>query len=111
MEKSIWVGFAQELYNAGLLTNLDIGTFEIYVLAYATRVRVKPHLDNALIYKGPNGGAVHNPYLAIYNKATEQMLKSGAELGLSPGSRSRISVDPPKGEESPLQQWKQKYKA
>lgn len=110
-ERALWYEIGEELIAQGILTNIDAGIYEIYITGLAMIRRVKPEIEKALIFQGPNGGAVHNPYLAIYNKAKEQVMKSGAELGLSPASRSRVSVKKPKKEENPFEKWKNKRKA
>jgi P27 family predicted phage terminase small subunit len=54
-----------------------------------------------LLTKSPNAGLpLQSPYLAILNKQAQIMLKAGAELGLSPSSRTRVQVD--KGLNSPF---------
>ena len=40
---------------------------------------------------------VQSPYLAIANKAIEQMLKILIEFGMTPSSRSRVQMTPPSG--------------
>ena len=104
-ERQLWYEIGEELYKLGVLTNVDAGVFEVYVTALAMMRRVKPEIEKALIFQGPNGGAVHNPYLAIHNKAKEQVMKAGAELGLSPASRSRVSVKKPKEEADPFKEF------
>jgi P27 family predicted phage terminase small subunit len=100
--RKLWAEIGQELYDLGVLTGGDAGVFEVYVTALAMMRRVKPEIEKALIFQGPNGGPLQNPYLAIYNKAKEQVIKSGAELGLSPASRSRVSVKKPKEDADPF---------
>ena len=41
------------------------------------------------------GNYIQNPWLAIANKAMEQMLKLEAEFGMTPSSRSRVKADLP----------------
>ena len=101
-EHKLWAEIGKELYDLGVLTGVDAGVFEVYVTALARLRRVKVETEKALIFKGPNGGPLHNPYLAIENKAKEQVMKAGAELGLSPASRSRVSVMKPKEEADPF---------
>jgi P27 family predicted phage terminase small subunit len=95
-ERKLWAEIGRELCAAGVLTRVDAGVFEVYVTALATMRRVKPDIEEELVWGGPNGGPIQNPYLAIYNKAKEHVMKAGAELGLSPASRSRVSVKKPK---------------
>jgi P27 family predicted phage terminase small subunit len=87
-EKHIW----NECAAIGFwLTEANRGALEGYVTAWAMMIRAKPDVENRpLIGKGPNGGAVQNPWLAVYNKALEQMLKFASELGFTPTSITRI---------------------
>jgi P27 family predicted phage terminase small subunit len=104
LEKSIWAGFAPGLFRLGMLANIYIGIFEIWVISYAGRITEKKYLDEeGFIVDGPNGGSMYNLHLAVYNKFTEQMMKSGAQLGLSPEAISRISVEPQKEEQDPFE--------
>jgi P27 family predicted phage terminase small subunit len=47
--------------------------------------------------KSPNGFPMQSPYLAVANKAMEQMRGLLTEFGMSPASRTRISVQEPPG--------------
>jgi P27 family predicted phage terminase small subunit len=47
------------------------------------------------VVKTRDGNLIQNPYLAVANRAMDQMLAYGRELGLSPSSRSRLSIAPP----------------
>jgi phage terminase small subunit len=43
-----------------------------------------------------------SPYLQIINKQSEIMIRAAAELGFTPSSRSRISVDPKDSKTNPF---------
>ncbi len=86
-EKHLWKECAVIGY---WLTGANRGALEGYVTAWAMMIRVKPEIEKALIFQGPNGGPVHNPYLAIYNKSREHMLKFGSELGFTPTSITKV---------------------
>jgi P27 family predicted phage terminase small subunit len=47
-----------------------------------------------VVIKSPSGFPIQSPYLAIANKAMEQMARLLAEFGMSPSSRTRVSVAP-----------------
>ena len=104
-ERKLWAEIGHELYEVGVLTNVDAGVFEVYVTSLDLMRRVKPEVEKALIYRGPNGGPIQNPYLAIYNKAKEHVMKAGAEIAASPASRSRVSVKKPKEEADPFKEF------
>jgi phage terminase small subunit len=45
---------------------------------------------------------MQSPYLAVANKSMEQMRQLLTEFGMSPASRTRLSVDPVEAEPDPL---------
>lgn len=47
-----------------------------------------------MVVKSPSGYPMPNPYIGISNKALGNCVKLWAELGLTPSSRSRVSVAP-----------------
>lgn len=50
------------------------------------------------IIKTAAGNIIQNPYLAIANRALDQLNKLGAEFGMTPSSRSRVKVELPNAE-------------
>jgi P27 family predicted phage terminase small subunit len=49
---------------------------------------------SVLVVGTKTGYPMQNPLIGIINTAADQMRKFGAELGLSPSSRTRLSVEP-----------------
>lgn len=103
-----WKRTAKELYDAGLLTVIDKDALAMYCTAYArwrdaekvvaqrglvVLTNVKKDDEGNVI---GGGNYIQNPYLAIANKAMEQMLKLEAEFGMTPSSRTRVRADLPK---------------
>jgi P27 family predicted phage terminase small subunit len=114
-----WKRTAKELYDAGLLTVIDRDALAMYCKAYqrwieaeeqvakrgtvvvtnVKRTPVEKDADGNVIGGGEiigGGNYIQNPYLAIANKAMEQMLKLEAEFGMTPSSRTRVKADLPK---------------
>ena len=78
----------------GLLTDLDGELLAAYCDAYARWVVGSRGLQkHGLLTKGLGGAPVRSPYAAIVNQALSQMIRIGAEFGLSPSSRSRIHAE------------------
>jgi len=46
------------------------------------------------VIKSPSGFPIQSPYLAIANKAMDQMTKLLTEFGMSPSSRTCVAVAP-----------------
>ncbi len=92
-----WNRIAPKLFDAGLLTDLDRSPLALYCDAWGRLVKSQKQIKQfGEVVKSPKGYPIQNPWLAVLNKATEQLLKSGAEFGMSPVSRGRVSVAKPK---------------
>jgi P27 family predicted phage terminase small subunit len=106
--EACWKRTAKELYDAGLLTSVDRDALALYCQAFARwretenalakstviiRTNVKRDEETGEIVGG--GNWIQNPLLAIANKAFEQMSKLQAEFGMTPSSRTRVSIAKP----------------
>lgn len=90
--KKYWRSIAPELEKAGLISLLDSAAFAAHCDSmgrYEEITRRLQDLDD-LIDTTPQGYQVHSALFTIRNKLWEQVLKSGAEFGLSPASRSKV---------------------
>lgn len=92
--KAEWKRVAKNLADAGLLTTLDRSMLEAYCIQYAIHQKAAKAVSDAksLIYKTQSGFVAAIPQVGIMNKALEQMRHLCRELGMTPGSRGRISV-------------------
>jgi P27 family predicted phage terminase small subunit len=91
--KAEWKRLAQQLFVLGVLTALDRTTLAAYCQAYGRWVEAEQKLkETPALLKLPSGYFQQNPWLTIANKQLELMHKFLSELGLSPSSRSRVSV-------------------
>ncbi len=61
-----------------------------------------------VMVKSPNGFPMQSPFLAVANKAMEQMRALLAEFGMSPSSRTRVHATPQADEEDELGQFLRK---
>jgi P27 family predicted phage terminase small subunit len=94
--RAAWRYYAAILDKARVLTLADREALACYCTAAARRAQAEEELStHGPVVKSPSGYPIQNPWLAIANKAMEQMLRWGAELGLSPASRTRIKAAPP----------------
>ena len=93
--KAEWGRISEELDALGLLTSVDRAALAAYCQAWSTWVESVEKLRSmGKIIKSPSGYPMVNPYVAIHNKALDHMHKYAVEFGLTPASRSRISVQP-----------------
>ena len=88
-----WPAVAKQLHDAGLLTAIDVTALGLYCEAFARWKDANARIVKyGTVVKSPNGYPIQSPYLAIANKAHEQMTKLLAEFGMTPSSRSRCVV-------------------
>ena len=97
--KDEWHRTGAVLYPLGLLTELDVPAFELYCETYARWLEAKDKVaEKGTVLVTSNKNLIQNPYLAIANKAQEQMMKILAEFGMTQSSRTRVSATPPEGD-------------
>jgi P27 family predicted phage terminase small subunit len=93
------------IYHApsGLLKKLDRSALTVWVVAEDLhRQATQAVAKFGLITKSPKQGEpIQNPYLPIVNRQAQIMLKAAAELGFTPSSRSRVTVNEDVEEEDP----------
>jgi P27 family predicted phage terminase small subunit len=103
--KREWKRVSQELAAYGLLTRIDRPALALYCEAWGRWVEAETSLRKyGVVIKSPSGFPMQSPYLAIANKAMEQMRALLVEFGMSPSSRTRVHAIPPAPKESALEQ-------
>lgn len=91
-----WDVVAPQLHEAGLLARVDRTALAAYCQAYGRWVEAEVALKtHGTLVKSPSGFPMVSPYLTVANKAMEQMTKMLIEFGMSPSSRSRVTVEKP----------------
>jgi P27 family predicted phage terminase small subunit len=90
--RRIWRHYAKELSRRGLLTEWDRDTFAVFCEAVAQWRRAKEMCDAALLVGGKRQGLVKNPAWQIMRDAAQIVRAYGQEFGLTPSSRSGISL-------------------
>ncbi|MGE8143456.1 phage terminase small subunit P27 family [Novosphingobium sp. NPDC080210] len=99
-----WNRVATELYNLGILSEIDRAALAAYAMAYGrwvqaeraiARMAEKDQLTGGLMIKTSNGNAIQNPLVGTANKAAADMMRYAAEFGMTPSARSRIAAQPP----------------
>ena len=102
--KREWTRISRELIAVGLLTSVDRAMLASYCDAYSRWHEATAELNELRRSKGKSvlvvgtktGYPMQNPLIGIINTSADQMQKFGAELGLSPSSRTRLSAEPQK---------------
>jgi P27 family predicted phage terminase small subunit len=91
--KAEWKRLAAQLTVLRILTELDRAALAAYCQAYGRWVEAERKLhETPMLLKLPSGYVQQNPWLTIANKQLELMHKYLSEFGLSPVSRSRVSL-------------------
>jgi len=87
--------YAIEHAPPGLLKRLDRSALTVWVVAEDLHRQATQAVARfGLITRSPKQGEpMQNPYLPIINKQAQIMMKAAAELGFTPSSRSRVSVE------------------
>ncbi len=98
-----WQRISGELESLGLLSRVDRAALAGYCQAWARWVEAEQQLKRfGVIVKAPSGFPVQSPFLAIANKALEQMRQFLTEFGMTPASRTRIHAEPRAGKPTDL---------
>lgn len=93
----------RQLLAQRVMTDLDRNALALYCLAWARAADAQAMLAKyGEVVETPQGFPVQSPYLQIYNKAVEQMVKLGGAFGLEPSSRSRIKAAPAEDKRDPF---------
>jgi len=93
LAKKEWQRLAPELSKMGLLTAFDVALFAGYCAAYSTWYEAQGELEkHGRIVRAANGTPIPSPWLAVANKANEQVVKMGSEMGLTPSARTRLEL-------------------
>jgi P27 family predicted phage terminase small subunit len=96
--REAWLHLAPELHRLNLLTVLDVGPFSAYCCAYAHWQQAEEALQRSgeLTIKTAKGHPRINPLVRIASQAMADMQRIGAQFGLSPNARLRLSgINPP----------------
>lgn len=88
-----WRRMGRQLIDLGVMTSVDKAGLAAYCVAYARWVEAELQVTKlGTVVKTANGNLIQNPYLAVANRAMEQMTKMAGEFGMTPSSRSRVQT-------------------
>lgn len=90
-----WKRISKELAGVGLLAAVDRAALAAYCQCWSRWCDAEEKIrEVGTVVKSPKSGyPIQNPYVSIANTALDQMRKFLIEFGLTPASRSRISLD------------------
>ena len=98
-QKEEWA-YAIQHAPLGMLKKIERATLATFVLANDTlrkaviaQSKIDAGKELPFLTKTPNGMAIQSPYLGIISKQSAIIIKAASELGFTPSSRSRITLD------------------
>jgi P27 family predicted phage terminase small subunit len=93
-----WNRVGPELWQLGLLTVLDETSFAAYCQSYGLwRMAEERLAGQDLVSPGCERNKVQNPLLKIAAQAARDLIRFGAEFGLTPSARARVTAGMPPG--------------
>lgn len=93
MHKQVWVA-TLDAAPAGMLKQVDEAVLVTYVCAYIIHQRATEELCNSeLLLESLMGGIKANPLTMVQAKAATVMMRAASEMGFTPSSRTRVTVD------------------
>lgn len=95
-----WKRITAELVKLKIISLVDRAALTAYCMAWGQLVQATNKLKKeGEVIISEKGGMYQNPWVAIRNRAMDQVVKIGAEFGMTPSSRSRIHADVPTEED------------
>ena len=105
VRKEIWSTALRSAPN-GLLRRLDSQCLEDWCESvYISRQAIEKFSASAMLIKTPNGAVVQSPYLGIINTQAKLRKSLAAEMGFTPASRTRISLEDDTESEDPAERF------
>ncbi|MCG8670196.1 MAG: phage terminase small subunit P27 family [Pseudomonadales bacterium] len=91
--RKAWRILAPQLFDLGLLTELDVDLLGIYCETYIMWRDAKNDIvENGYWLTGQKGDRIKNPSISIARSAFEQMHKMKNDFGFSPAARVGLSI-------------------
>ena len=92
-ELALWGRVVDDLGPLRQLKDSDWGILLLYVHTFSQYFAAKRRADRALLVKNPQTGVLHrNPAVTIVAECRRDLVRIGAELGLSPSSEQRLAA-------------------
>jgi len=100
-----WVRVAGLLIERGQVTTVDRTVLTGYCVKYAQWLALEREAAaHPFIVRSPSGYPIPNPALGMANKVFALLLKTAAELGITPSARARVHVTEPHVD-APASKW------
>jgi P27 family predicted phage terminase small subunit len=94
------------LYEAGLLTQIDVPALVAYCQSYATWCEAQQEIRRSgTVIKSSKGQPMLSPFLKVANVAWQQWTHILTEFGMTPSSRSRVIIENPAAEKDEFEKF------
>jgi P27 family predicted phage terminase small subunit len=101
-----WWRIGRVLYEAGLLTQIDVPALVAYCQSYATWCEAQQEIRRSgTVIKSGRGQPMLSPFLKVANIAWQQWTHILTEFGMTPSSRSRVTIANPAAEEDEFEKF------
>ena len=101
-QREVW-DYALANAPKGLLKSMDFSVLQIWVTAMVTYEEAMDKVfELGQVTQAPSGFLMSSPYLTNANKQAQLLLRAASDLGFTPASRSRISVEDQGDSENPF---------
>ena len=98
-----WRRLAPMLRKARTITEADRGSLVALCQQWSWYLKANRNVSTSgMVVKSPSGYPMPNPYMAMANKALGHCLKLWTELGITPSSRSRVTMTSDEPDTRPL---------
>jgi len=88
-----WRQLAPFMMKVRVLTEADFLALELLCHSYGRWIEARKKVaEEGAVLTGDKGGQYQNPWVFQENKAHEQILKLCSEFGMTPSSRTRVSI-------------------
>jgi P27 family predicted phage terminase small subunit len=112
--KAEWRRVVDQLFNLGIMSDLDVAALGAYCAAYGRWVDAEKALakmaerdpaTKGIMIKTTAGNAIQNPLVGASNKAAADMVRYAAEFGMTPSARARLSGGGDDGKKNPADKY------
>ncbi|MEJ0097873.1 MAG: P27 family phage terminase small subunit [Bauldia sp.] len=101
-----WFNVVRDLSDRRLLNDSMLGVVRSYVMAQWTAAQAEKSIaDNGVFVKGAGGAVKPNPATGLLRSSRDMISRLAGELGLTPTSRSRKSLQPSRDQPSMFKEW------
>ena len=103
LAKKEWKRIAPVLHKVGLLTKADEAALSAYCMNFSRWVQAEKLVkEKGMTYTSDKGNIIQRPEVGIANTAMKQMVSFCKEFGLTPSSRTSLTMEQAEKMENPF---------